>query len=52
MDPEDPQVIDIVCLVCQAHWRAFCYSGRWDRRIERFALIHKDCWYRAVPAGS
>jgi hypothetical protein len=49
MDPEDPQVVDILCLVCRAHWRAYCYSGRVDKRIEKFALFHRECWYRAVP---
>jgi hypothetical protein len=49
MDPEDPQVVDMLCLVCRAHWRAFCHSGQVDKRIERFALVHRDCWYHAVP---
>jgi hypothetical protein len=52
MDPEDPQVIDMVCLVCRTHWRAFCWSGRVDKRVERFAILHRECWYRTVPSGT
>ena len=49
MDPEDPQVVDMLCLVCRAFWRGYCYSGRVDRRIEAFAILHRGCWYHAVP---
>lgn len=48
-DEEDPLTIDMRCLVCGAFWRAQCYSGRWDRRIEKFALVHKPCWFGPVP---
>lgn len=49
MDDDEPQRIDIVCLCCGSFWRAYCHSGRVDKRIELFALLHKECWVKPLP---
>ena len=40
MDAGDAQVIELSCSECEGTWRSYCYSGRINRRIERFALVH------------
>jgi len=49
MDPEEPQRIDIICLCCRTYWRSFCYTGRVDKRISMFALLHRECWGKPLP---
>lgn len=48
-EDEDFQRVDMICLCCQAFWRVFCYSGRVDKRIEKFAILHKECWAKPLP---
>ena len=50
---EDALVVDMQCACCGGSWRSFCYSGRFNIRVGRFAILHLECWHRPPsPANS